>query len=148
MERELMKSGVDDFEQKVHQIFDAIPQHILVANANGDVLFVNQTALDYHGVTLDAIRSKDSLRKFCHPEDLAIIAESNDRSIASGLAVEFKARVLRKDGLYRWFLIQGNPVRDEQGHVTRWYGTRTDIEDQVRAEERLRLVIDTTTATL
>src|SRR5438132_5471722 len=42
-------------------------------------------------------------------------------------------RALRKDGQYRWFLIQYNPFYDEQGHLVRWYATGTDIED--RSEE-------------
>jgi C4-dicarboxylate-specific signal transduction histidine kinase len=49
-----------------------------------------------------------------------------------------EARIRGKDGQYRWFLIRNNPLRDEQGRVFRWYGTRTDIEDRKRAEETLR----------
>ena len=31
-----------------------------------------------------------------------------------------------------------NPFRNDQGQVTRWYATGTDIDDRVRAEERTR----------
>jgi formate hydrogenlyase transcriptional activator len=58
--------------------------------------------------------------------------------ISIGEPYELEARLLGKDGLYRWFLIRGNPLRDEQGRIIRWYGTRTDIEDRKRAEEKLR----------
>jgi C4-dicarboxylate-specific signal transduction histidine kinase len=51
---------------------------------------------------------------------------------------EIEARIRGKDGQYRWFLIRDNPLRDEQGRVLRWYGTRTDVEDRKRAEEALR----------
>jgi signal transduction histidine kinase len=34
-------------------------------------------------------------------------------------------------------LIRDNPLRDEQGRIIQWYGTRTDIE-QRQAEEKLR----------
>jgi formate hydrogenlyase transcriptional activator len=43
---------------------------------------------------------------------------------------------LGKDGQYRWFLIQYNPFRDEQGRIVRWYATGTDIDDRKRNEER------------
>jgi formate hydrogenlyase transcriptional activator len=46
--------------------------------------------------------------------------------------------VRRKDGHYRWFLVQYNPLRDERGEVIRWYATGTDIEDRKQAEERTR----------
>ena len=50
---------------------------------------------------------------------------------------ESEARLRGKDGQYRWFLIRDNPLRDEQGRVLRWYGTRTDIEERKQAEEAL-----------
>ena len=48
-------------------------------------------------------------------------------------------RVLQKDGQYRWCLIQFNAQKDERGQIIRWYGTATDIDDQKRTEERLRI---------
>jgi formate hydrogenlyase transcriptional activator len=47
-------------------------------------------------------------------------------------------RSLRNDGEYRWFLIRYNPFRNEQGQLTRWYATGTDIDDRVKAEDRTR----------
>ncbi len=44
-------------------------------------------------------------------------------------------RARAKDGRYRWFLIHYNPLRDEQGHIIRWYATGTDIDERKRAEE-------------
>src|SRR5258708_40061406 len=35
-------------------------------------------------------------------------------------------------------LIRYNPFRNDEGQVTRWYATGTDIDDRVRAEERTR----------
>ena len=44
----------------------------------------------------------------------------------------------RRDGQYRWFLVQYNPLRDERGQVIRWYATGTDIDDRKQAEEKTR----------
>src|SRR5208337_1664840 len=35
-----------------------------------------------------------------------------------------------------------NPLRDEQGRIIRWYGTRTDIEDRKQAEDGLHTALD------
>ena len=43
-----------------------------------------------------------------------------------------------KDGQYRWFLIQYNPLLNDHGRVIRWYATGTEINDCVQAEERTR----------
>src|SRR6202451_4526044 len=47
-------------------------------------------------------------------------------------------RLRKSDGSYRWFLGRFNPLRDEQGQITRWYVTGTDIEDRKQAEDTLR----------
>ena len=44
----------------------------------------------------------------------------------------------RYDGAYRWFLFRANPLRDEAGQISRWFGTNIDIEERRRDEEALR----------
>ena len=51
---------------------------------------------------------------------------------------ELETRVRRHDGQYRRYLIQYNPLRDEEGGVARWYATGTDIDDRKRAEEQIK----------
>src|SRR5712672_301937 len=43
-----------------------------------------------------------------------------------------------RDGQFRYHLFRLNPLKDEQGNITRWLGTGTDIEDRKQAEDRLR----------
>src|SRR4029077_5233647 len=50
---------------------------------------------------------------------------------------EKQARLLGADGQYRWFLTRGLPLRDAQGHILKWYGTCTDIEEVARLREQL-----------
>jgi PAS domain S-box-containing protein len=57
----------------------------------------------------------------------------------SGMRGGFEARLRRFDGEYRWFLFEGEPLRDESGNIVKWYGSSTDIEDRKRAEEELQL---------
>jgi transcriptional regulator with GAF, ATPase, and Fis domain len=47
-------------------------------------------------------------------------------------------RLRKADGMYRWFLVRYNPLRDDQGQLIRWYVACTDIDDRKRAEERLQ----------
>src|SRR5229473_3079546 len=62
--------------------------------------------------------------------------------VASGEPLGFEARVRRADGEYRWMLHQKVAVRDESGHIVKWYGTSTDIEDRRQAEQKLRQVLE------
>jgi C4-dicarboxylate-specific signal transduction histidine kinase len=55
-----------------------------------------------------------------------------------GLPYQTEARLLRKNGKYRWFLLHINPLRDGHGRIMRWYIAATDIEDRKQHEEALR----------
>ena len=57
---------------------------------------------------------------------------------ASAKPDEFEARLRRADGVYRWFLLRTEALRDETGNVVGWYGTNTDIEDRKQAETALQ----------
>src|SRR5258707_15274356 len=49
-----------------------------------------------------------------------------------------EARLRRRDGAYRWFLIRVEPFRDVHGQLVRWYGTSTDIDALKQTQEKLR----------
>ena len=59
-------------------------------------------------------------------------------ALTSGSLLELEARVLRRDGKYRWFLFRYKPLRDEQERITRWAVTALDIDDRKQAEEKLQ----------
>src|SRR6266481_5245091 len=71
-------------------------------------------------------------------ERLCRLREKRNETLARGKPFEVEKRELGKDGKYRWFLVRYNPLRDDQGHIIRWYATGTDIEDRKRAEESMR----------
>ena len=56
----------------------------------------------------------------------------------SGEPGETEARLRRHDGVFRWFFVRAEPLRDESGTVVKWYIISTDIEDRKQAEEKLR----------
>src|SRR5258708_19471565 len=61
-----------------------------------------------------------------------------ERGLSANNPFEIEARTLGKGGLCRWFMYRYNPLRDEQGQITRWYVAGVDLEDRKRAEERLQ----------
>jgi formate hydrogenlyase transcriptional activator len=75
---------------------------------------------------------------FIHPDDRQGYLAEREKGLLAGKPYEFELRILRHDGIYRWFLGRGNPLKDEHGRITRWYNTATDIEDRKRAEEEIR----------
>src|SRR6267143_1397441 len=69
------------------------------------------------------------------PEDVERLLEKRNEAVARCKPFELEKRELGKDGKYRWFLVRYKPLRDDQGHIIRWYATGTDIEDRKQAEE-------------
>ena len=137
----LARTDIEDrkqAEREVQQIVDAVPQHIVVYSADGRRLYPNKVTLDYFDWTLDDFLDDERVKEIFHPDDLAGFYEDKARGIASGSSFAMEARVIRKDGQYRWFLFLFKPFRNEQGEIVRWYGTGTDIEDRKQAVQALQ----------
>jgi formate hydrogenlyase transcriptional activator len=125
-------------ERELRRITDVIPQAIVVQDPSGAPVYANQTTLDYTGLNAEDVIAPRFRERIFHPDDLERLREVRKAALARGAPFEIEQRARRNDGQYRWFLIRYNPFRNDQGHVTRWYATGTDIDDRVRAEERTR----------
>jgi len=149
-DRKRAEGKIRQSQEELRQLVDVIPQQVYVFDADWSPLFANQREREYAGLTLEEAKSKEVFAKKIHPEDLKKLEVTRKRALLEAAPCELEARIRGKDGQYRWFLIRDNPLRDDQGRVLRWYGTRTDIEDRKRAEEaaqkienELRDVIET-----
>jgi PAS domain S-box-containing protein len=136
---EALQNAFDDIkksEDRLRLVVDTIPALVWRARPDGVPDFLNQPALDYTGISPDQIET--GWPAAFHPDDKKGMLVKWSAIRASGMAGELEARLRRFDGEYRWFLFRGVPLRDEQGHIVKWYGSSTDIEDRRRAEEELR----------
>src|SRR6266513_5492726 len=124
-------------EIELRQILDLTPHHLYVFGPDGGLLYVNQFALAYLGADLAEMVAPSRIN-FIHPDDRPGYLAEREKGLLAGKSYEFELRILRRDGTYRWFLGRGNPLKDEQGRITRWYNTATDIEDRKQAEEEIR----------
>ncbi len=136
-DRKRAEDAIRASERNLNQIINAIPALAWSARPDGSAEFFNQHYLDYVG--LSAEQAKDwGWTIAIHPDDLNDVVAWLRRMIASDQAAECEGRLRRFDGEYRWFLFRTNPLRDEFGKTFKWYGTKTDIDDRKRAEEKLR----------
>jgi len=129
---EIAKSATE-----LRTVIDAIPQLIVAIRADGNFLSANQAFLEYTGLTKEGLGS-EKFRTVFHPEDWERLRDERAAAISRGVPFKHERRVRHRDGQYRWFLVQYNPLRDERGEVIRWYATATDIDDRKQAEERTR----------
>jgi len=139
-DRKRAEDALRKSEQELRSIVDALPQTIVVLGPDGTGLYANRPLLDYTGLTMEQLLTPDSRGNpvLFHPDDWARLQDERRQGLARSMPFEIEWRVRRKDGQYRWFLVQYHPLRDEQGRIFRWYAGGTDIDDRKRAEEALR----------
>jgi len=137
-ERKRAEAALRQRERELQQLIDVVPHNILVFGADGIPVYANQGLRDYFGFTLEDVQADDFRARVYHPDDLDRVRSEREGAISRVVGWETEARILRKDGQYRWFLIRSNPLQDEQGRIVNWYSTGTDIEDRKQAEEALR----------
>jgi PAS domain S-box-containing protein len=136
-DRKRAEEALRSNEHRLSRIIDAIPACIQLLRADGTSLYVNQAVLDFTGATLQEVRSEGYRARYFHPEDVARLHEERRAALARGLPFETEQRMLRRDGVYRWFLFRYNPLLEEQGKVGHWYVAALDIEDRKRAEAQV-----------
>jgi PAS domain S-box-containing protein len=114
-------------EERFRQLAEGGPQIVWLYGPQGELEFVNRRWVEFSGLDLEATRDRNQLRLRLHSED-ALLAHWQ-RCLSSGTPLELEARLMRKNGEFRWFLIRSVPVKDETGQIQRWLTTSTDIHD-------------------
>jgi PAS domain S-box-containing protein len=104
------------------------------AQPDGVADYYNRHWFRYTGMTLKKTKEVGWV-KVIHPADLPVVVERWTRSLCTGEYYEAEFRLLRADGIYRWHVGRGAPVRDAGGKIVKWFGTCTDIEDYKREQK-------------
>ena len=116
---------------------ESVPQLVWMCTPDGSNVYFNQRWMDYTGLTLEESYGKGWDTPF-HPDDKQSAWNTWNHALATGDTYRMECRLRAADGLYRWFLIKGGPLRDVAGSLVKWFGTCTDIDDLKQAEEGLR----------
>jgi formate hydrogenlyase transcriptional activator len=137
-ERKRAEERVEASEREYRRIIDAIPQAITALSPDGHVLYQNQTALEYTGLTPADLAAPDFRARLVHPDDFERLATERQHGLNEGRSFELEMRTRHRSGGYRWCLIQYKPVHDEEGRIVRWYATGTDIHERRLNEDQIK----------
>ncbi len=116
---------------------DNIPNLAWMAHANGDIFWYNQRWYEYTGGTLEEMQGW-KWEKIHDPELLPLVKEIWRSSLETGRGFTMEFPLRGHDGVFRWFLTQARPVRNNAGKVVRWFGTNTNIDEERQTREALR----------
>lgn len=132
-------------ERRLSEAINTIPATVWATLPDGYCDFLSDRWLDYAGISAEEARGW-KWASVIHPDDRQAVYDNWQMCLSTGIPSNVEARMRRYDGVYRWFLFRGNPLRDEAGDIVRWYCTNVDIEDRKRADEALRVSEDETLA--
>ncbi|MBJ6726696.1 PAS domain-containing hybrid sensor histidine kinase/response regulator [Geomesophilobacter sediminis] len=126
-------------ERDFRLLAEAMPQIVWVTDPAGRNTYFNQQWVDYTGIPLEEGYGDGWIKPF-HPEDRQRAWDAWQAATKQEGRYSLEVRLRRWDGAYKWWLVRGVPVLDEQGGILKWFGTCTDIEEVKKAEqERLAL---------
>jgi PAS domain S-box-containing protein len=111
-------------------IWHSTPEGVEIEECQGWETMTGQTPQQSQGVGWTEV---------IHPDDKERAVATWRQCLRDASRVDMKYRVRRPDGSYGYIRTQGGPVWNADGSVREWIGMITDIADQERAEEALRL---------
>jgi len=136
------EEALRESEERFRELADNISQFAWTADANGSIYWYNKRWHDYTGTALEDMEGW-GWQKVHHPEHVERVVRRIRECFESGSPWEDTFPLRRADGSYRWFLSRALPIRNEAGEVARWFGTNTDITEQIEAEKALRELNET-----
>jgi len=136
-ERRRAEEALAASELNLRLMVDSIPGLVALLTPAGEIELLNPQFVKYSGRTFEEVKLWKTSNAI-HAEDRPRVVQEFLRSTASGIPYEYEARLLRFDGVYRWFQVRGLPVLDAEGRILRWCVLLTDIDERKHAEDALK----------
>lgn len=124
-------------EKRFQSIANLVPDLLWDSEPDGSTNWCNQRWLEYTGQS-----PEQALRwgwtEAIHPDDREGSARRYSEAVEAGAPLRQEHRIRRYDGVYRWFVVNAVPLKNEEGRVIKMYGAATDIHDNRQAQDALR----------
>lgn len=134
LEALLQAPSDDESEHRFRSLADSIPLVVWTANPNGELDYYNRQWEIYTGFSGEETKGW-GWGPVLHPDDLQRCIDRWTKAFTTGEPYEIEYRFKRaSDGTYRWHLGRAIPLKDFTGTIIKWFGTGTDIDDQIRSK--------------
>ena len=144
---QLQSWDAHDTDRLYRLIADSIPQLVWATAPDGDADYFNSRLLAYTGLSADRLAGQ-RWREIIHPDDRERVRVAWNEAAQAGERYTIECRLRRADGAYRRHHVSALPLRGRDGSVVRWFGTCTEIEDQVRDARLLETTVEERTRAL
>lgn len=141
-QRKQIEDLIKHSHEKFSNLADAMPIVVWSAQANGVVDYINRALSDFSGLDIEELLQPGRWLSVLHPDDYERAATYWSESVDTGMDYIIEFRIRRRDGEYRWHLTRAQPVRNELGVITKWYGGTVDIHEHKMLEREHQLIVD------
>ncbi|KQN02279.1 histidine kinase [Sphingomonas sp. Leaf230] len=124
---------------KFRTLADTMPQMVWSTLPDGFHDYFNARWYEFTGTPVGTTDGEGWNDMF-HPDDQDRAWAIWRQSLDTGEPYNIEYRLRHFDGTYRWVLGRALPVRNENGAITRWFGTCTDIHEQKLAYEEREVI--------
>ncbi|WP_158825847.1 PAS domain S-box protein [Mucilaginibacter lacusdianchii] len=133
----LPEKGLRRSERRFKAIANLVPDLLWSNDQKGETYWYNDRWLNYTGQTHEEASDYGWL-SVIHPDDREQSLKSFQDAVDRCCPLRQEHRIRNASGQYRWFLIQAEPLPDEQSNIVQWFGAATDIHDRKLSEELLK----------
>jgi PAS domain S-box-containing protein len=137
-----------DSKEHYRALAELSSQIIWMADKDGRVTYFNQRWYDYTGFGMEDSVG-DRWIEVLHLDHREKCLSIWQRAVQAGVPYENEYLFRRFDGVYRWHIGKGLPLKDEEGKIVNWFGICLDVHDQritaaatARIAERLVLAME------
>ena len=144
-DRKRAEAALRESEERFRSMLEALPQIAFVFRTDGRAIYFNRGFHEYVGRQIGAApAARDAL---IHPDDRPRLRAVRSTGLRTVAEYTVEVRIRRHDGDFRWHRLHNRPLLVD-GKVTHWLGTAFDIDDIIRANERLEERVTARTAQL
>lgn len=129
------KRAAENERKQFEYLANLIPDTIWTALPNGELDYVNERFGSHFNSDNNQLLSK-SILTLIYPNDQKKILKAWISAVRSGNDLVIEVRLRNQQNTYEWHLIRSIAYRGENGEVIKWFGSCTNINDQVLALER------------
>ncbi len=139
-ERKQADQKLQESENRFRLMAELIPQKMWTADSEGNKNYFNKKWLEYTGLPYDELKDW-GWKKIVHPDDWEATKNQWQKSIDTSADYEMENRLLRKDGEYLWHLTRATALKDSDGKIKMWVGSKTETQIQKKQKDELEKAV-------